>query len=55
MTISKVAVLGLGKVGHLAAELLDGAGFAVTAFDNRARSTRASRASRTGSACIIST
>ena len=36
MTISKVAVLGLGKVGHLAAELLDGAGFAVTAFDNRA-------------------
>lgn len=36
MTISKVAVLGLGKVGHLAAELLNGSGFEVTAFDNRA-------------------
>ena len=36
MELEKVAILGLGKVGHLAAELLDGAGFAVTAFDNRA-------------------
>ena len=35
MTISKVAVLGLGKVWHLAAELLNGSGFEVTAFDNR--------------------
>ncbi|MFN5011396.1 MAG: saccharopine dehydrogenase C-terminal domain-containing protein [Gammaproteobacteria bacterium] len=35
MELQKVAILGLGKVGHLAAELLDGAGFAVTAFDNR--------------------
>ncbi len=34
-SIASVAVLGLGKVGHLAAELLDGAGFAVTGFDER--------------------
>ena len=33
---NKVAVLGLGKVGHLAAELLHEAGFAVTGMDNRA-------------------
>ena len=36
MTFSKVAVLGLGKVGHLAAELLDEAGFEVTGIDARA-------------------
>jgi saccharopine dehydrogenase (NAD+, L-lysine-forming) len=36
MTFEKIAVLGLGKVGHLAAELLHGAGFKVTAFDARA-------------------
>jgi saccharopine dehydrogenase (NAD+, L-lysine-forming) len=36
MELENVAILGLGKVGHLAAELLDGAGFSVTAFDNRA-------------------
>ena len=35
MSFNKVAVLGLGKVGHLAAELLTGAGFAVTGFDAR--------------------
>lgn len=32
----KIAVLGLGKVGHLAAELLVEAGFEVTAVDHRA-------------------
>jgi saccharopine dehydrogenase-like NADP-dependent oxidoreductase len=36
MSFEKVAVLGLGKVGHLAAELLAEAGFAVTGFDARA-------------------
>ncbi len=35
MAFSKVAVLGLGKVGHLAAELLAGAGFEVTGIDAR--------------------
>ncbi|OYX43136.1 MAG: L-lysine dehydrogenase [Rhodobacterales bacterium 32-67-9] len=35
MSFSKVAVLGLGKVGHLAAELLSEAGFAVTGIDAR--------------------
>jgi saccharopine dehydrogenase (NAD+, L-lysine-forming) len=35
MAFSKVAVLGLGKVGHLAAELLAGAGFTVTGIDAR--------------------
>lgn len=33
MTFKTIAVLGLGKVGHLAAELLSGAGFSVTGFD----------------------
>jgi saccharopine dehydrogenase (NAD+, L-lysine-forming) len=33
---TKIAVLGLGKVGHLAAELLHDAGFAVTGIDSRA-------------------
>ena len=32
---TKVAVLGLGKVGHLAAELLVDAGFQVTGIDVR--------------------
>lgn len=36
MSFEKIAVLGLGKVGHLAAELLHGAGFKVTAIDARA-------------------
>ncbi|SPH23669.1 Lysine 6-dehydrogenase [Defluviimonas aquaemixtae] len=36
MSFSKIAVLGLGKVGHLAAELLAEAGFAVTGVDARA-------------------
>jgi saccharopine dehydrogenase-like NADP-dependent oxidoreductase len=36
MSFSKVAVLGLGKVGHLAAELLANAGFTVTGIDARA-------------------
>lgn len=35
MSFNKVAVLGLGKVGHLAAELLTGAGFDVTGIDAR--------------------
>jgi saccharopine dehydrogenase (NAD+, L-lysine-forming) len=35
MSFRKVAVLGLGKVGHLAAELLAGAGFEVTGIDAR--------------------
>ena len=35
MSFNKVAVLGLGKVGHLAAELLAEAGFAVTGVDAR--------------------
>ena len=36
MAFTKVAVLGLGKVGHLAAELLSDAGFEVTGIDARA-------------------
>lgn len=36
MSFQKIAVLGLGKVGHLAAELLAGAGFEVTGIDARA-------------------
>jgi saccharopine dehydrogenase (NAD+, L-lysine-forming) len=36
MAFTKVAVLGLGKVGHLAAELLAEAGFQVTGMDARA-------------------
>lgn len=35
MAFERVAVLGLGKVGHLAAELLREAGFAVTGVDAR--------------------
>ena len=35
MSFRKVAVLGLGKVGHLAAELLAEAGFDVTGIDAR--------------------
>lgn len=35
MSFTKVAVLGLGKVGHLAAELLAEAGFEVTGVDAR--------------------
>ncbi len=37
---TKIAVLGLGKVGHLAAELLLEAGFEVTAVDSRASETK---------------
>ena len=36
MSFTKVTVLGLGKVGHLAAELLAEAGFEVTGVDARA-------------------
>ena len=35
MALNKIAVLGLGKVGTLAAKLLHENGFAVTAFDSR--------------------
>lgn len=35
MAFERVAVFGLGKVGHLAAELLDQAGFKVTGVDAR--------------------
>jgi len=35
MSFERVAVLGLGKVGHLAAELLKDAGFRVTGIDAR--------------------
>ncbi len=35
MSFKKIAVLGLGKVGHLAAELLHDSGFTVTGFDTR--------------------
>ena len=35
MSFKKVAVLGLGKVGHLAAELLSESGFEVTGVDAR--------------------
>ncbi len=36
MSFSKVTVLGLGKVGHLAAEMLAASGFDVTGVDARA-------------------
>ena len=36
MSFNRVAILGLGKVGHLAAELLAEAGFSVTGIDARA-------------------
>jgi saccharopine dehydrogenase-like NADP-dependent oxidoreductase len=39
MSFTKVAVLGLGKVGHLAAELLASSGFVVTGVDARAADT----------------
>ena len=35
MSFTNIAVLGLGKVGHLAAELLANAGFTVTGVDSR--------------------
>jgi saccharopine dehydrogenase (NAD+, L-lysine-forming) len=35
MSFTKITVLGLGKVGHLAAELLASAGFEVTGVDSR--------------------
>ena len=35
MAFTTIAVFGLGKVGHLAAELLTSAGFGVTGFDSR--------------------
>ena len=35
MSFSRIAVLGLGKVGHLAAELLNESGFTVTGIDAR--------------------
>ncbi len=35
MSFNRIAVLGLGKVGHLAAEMLAGAGFTVTGIDVR--------------------
>ena len=37
MAFRKIAVLGLGKVGALAATLLHESGFEVTGFDNRQR------------------
>ena len=40
MSIERIAVLGLGKVGHLAAELLQAAGFTVTAIDARPNASR---------------
>jgi len=40
MSFSKIAVLGLGKVGHLAAELLVEAGFDVTGIDARPHAGR---------------
>lgn len=36
MSFNKITVLGLGKVGHLAAEMLHQSGFAVTGIDARA-------------------
>ena len=36
MPLKKIAVLGLGKVGTLAAKLLHAGGFDVTGFDSRA-------------------
>ena len=41
MAFTTIAVLGLGKVGRLAAELLTEAGFEVTGFDSRPISRRA--------------
>ena len=35
MAFRKVAILGLGKVGHLAAELLAASGFSVLGVDAR--------------------
>ena len=37
MSFNKIAVLGLGKVGHLAAELLVESGFSVTGIDARVK------------------
>ena len=45
MSFNKIAVLGLGKVGHLAAELLVESGFTVTGID--ARDTQAAFATKT--------
>lgn len=45
MSFNKIAVLGLGKVGHLAAELLVESGFTVTGID--ARETTAPFATKT--------
>ncbi|GHC12265.1 saccharopine dehydrogenase (NAD+, L-lysine forming) [Gemmobacter caeni] len=45
MSFNKIAVLGLGKVGHLAAELLVESGFTVTGID--ARDTKAGFATKT--------
>ena len=45
MSFNKIAVLGLGKVGHLAAELLVESGFTVTGID--ARPTEAAFATKT--------
>jgi prephenate dehydrogenase len=36
MSFEKITVLGLGKIGGLAARLLHGSGFKVTGVDNRA-------------------
>jgi saccharopine dehydrogenase-like NADP-dependent oxidoreductase len=41
MAMENIAVLGLGKVGHLAAELLHAAGFTVRAIDSRPLAARA--------------
>ena len=35
MAFTKLAILGLGKIGHLAAELLAGSGFTVVGVDAR--------------------
>ena len=40
MTFSKIAVLGLGKIGLLAANLLHEQGFTVTGCDQRLRRRR---------------
>jgi 3-hydroxyacyl-CoA dehydrogenase len=42
VTFSQVAVLGLGKVGHLAATFLHQAGFEVTGIDQRVPATASS-------------
>ncbi|MCP4222854.1 MAG: L-lysine dehydrogenase, partial [Actinomycetia bacterium] len=44
--IERVAVLGLGKVGLLAAELLHDSGFSVLAYDQRSASKEVSRFER---------